>query len=136
MYKRQQDDVVTRNTVKCSGNVTENKVSTDNCNNELKSDNEIIKNVLESKVTDNSGDAVLVERESSNKIVVKERLSLQRANFSHDLNGEKTPIMSYEDRVSSRNYVRDKVSLNRSPVMYHEFPERIRMGYDLSLIHI
>ena len=38
--------------------------------------------------------------------------------------------MSYEDKVSSSNYVRDKVSLSKSPFMYHEFPERIRMGYD------
>ena len=111
--KRIQDDVdnVTRNTGKCSGNVTENKVSNhDNYSNELtnnskiKSDNEIIKNVLENKVNNNSGEEVLVEIESSNKIVVEERLGLQRANFPHDLNGVKTPIVSYEDRVSSRGY--------------------------------
>ena len=98
--KRIDDDNVTRNTGKCNGNlineVTKNKVSTDNHNNELITDNEIIKNVLESKVNDNSEDAVLVELESSNKIVVKERLCLQRANFSCGVNGAKTPIMSYE----------------------------------------
>ena len=45
LIKQTQDDVdnVTRNTGKCSGNVTENKVSTDNYSNELTNDNEIIK---------------------------------------------------------------------------------------------
>ena len=90
-------------------------MSTDNHNNELITDNEIIKNgVLDSKVNNNSGDEVLVEIESSNKIVVEERLGLQSANFPRDLNGAKTPIMSYEDRVSSSNDVRDKVSRSLS----------------------
>ena len=105
-------------------------MSTDNYNNEVTNDNEIIKSVLESKVNDTSGDTVLMKRESSNKRVVKERLCLQRANFSCGVNGAKTPIMSYEDRVSSSNNVRDKVSRSRSPFRYHKLPERIRMGYD------
>ena len=60
---------------------------------------------------------------------VEERLGLQRANFSRDLNGVKTPIVSYEDRVSSCGY-RDKVSLSRSPFVYHELPGRTRRCYD------
>ena len=65
--------------------------------------------------------------ESSNKIVVEERLGLQRANFPRDL-GVKTPLMICEDRVSSSDY-RDEVSLSRPPSS-HEFPGRIRMCHD------
>ena len=92
---------------------------------------EIIKNgLLESNmVNNNSADEVLVEIESSNKIVDDGRLGWQRANFPHDLSGVKTPIVFYEDKVSSSSYVRDEVSLSRSPV-YHKFPGRARMCYD------
>ena len=62
---------------------------------------------LSKGVNNNSGDEVLVEIESSNKIVVDERLGWPRANFPRDLNGVRTPLVYYEDKVSSSNYVRD-----------------------------
>ena len=95
----------------------------------IRDSSEIIKNVLESKVNNNSGDEVLVEIESSNKIVVDERLGWRNANFPRDLSGVRNPLVIYEDKVSSSSYVRDEVSLSRSPV-YHEFPGRARMCYD------
>ena len=105
-------------------------------------------------VNNDSGDEVLVERESSNEIVVdeierecEERLGWQRANFPCCLNGVKTPLVVYEDRVSSRSCVVDTVSTN-GPLIFCGKPGKARRCYnnvvlpfvwndrELSLIHI
>ena len=63
-------------------------------NSKIKSDNnEIIKNVLESKVNNNSGDEVLVVTESSDERECDERLGLRRANFPSCLRGVKTCLL-------------------------------------------
>ena len=80
LIKQTKDDVdnVTRNTGKCSGNVinkvTETKVSTDNYNDVLTSDNNdiendnVIKNVVSESDTLKIDSEIVSERERSNRL--------------------------------------------------------------------
>ena len=93
-------------------------------------------------VNNNGVDEVLVEIESSNKIMVEERLGLQRANFPRDLNGVKTPIeMCIRDRscnvwLARRKFVplSENICAGIPPVSYTHLQVTVYRGDLLKFI--